>query len=319
MSDMDNPENESKITGSETPSNGEAFARKYADTTPPAQPDLDILSLMESLKAENAELKDRMLRTMAEMENVRRRTERDKNEMAKYAVSDFARDVLVIGDNLRRTIEAVPKKSVAGDPVLTTLLEGVEVTERELFNVLERQGIKRFDPKGEKFDPHVHNAMMRIETSDTAPDTVFQVIHAGYMIGERVLRPADVIVAKAGKGPAVEKIPPSSKHEHSEVPSDDRGMRDKASDTVLPPEPDGENTASAEEIGNVIKMMSGTRKGFGGDEMPSAKAARRVNVTTSVLPQQTPQQQKRTSSMTKPVIDHKDDAPPAGGGRADND
>jgi hypothetical protein len=227
--------------------------------------------------------------------------------------------VLVIGDNLRRAIEAVPKKDVANDPVLATLLEGVVVTERELFNVLERQGIKRFDPKGEKFDPHVHNAMMRIETSDAAPDTVFQVIHAGYMIGERVLRPADVIVAKAGTGPVSEKAPPSLKNDHAELPSDDRGMRDKASDTVLPPEPDSESTASAEEIGNVIKMMSGTRKGFGGEEMPAAKTVRRVNVTTSVLPQQTPQQQKRASSMTKPVIDHKDDAPPASGGRADND
>ncbi len=296
-----------------------SFARKYGDTTPPAQPDLDILSLMESLKAENAELKDRMLRTMAEMENVRRRTERDKNEMAKYAVSDFARDVLVIGDNLRRAIEAVPKKDVANDPVLATLLEGVVVTERELFNVLERQGIKRFDPKGEKFDPHVHNAMMRIETSDTAPDTVFQVIHAGYMIGERVLRPADVIVAKAGTGPVSEKAPPSLKNDHAELPSDDRAGRDKTGETPPPPEPEGENGASAEEIGNVIKMMSGTRKGFGGEEAPSAKTARRVNVTTSVLPQQSPQQQKRTSSMTRPVIDHKDDAPPASGGRADND
>lgn len=303
MSDMENPEKESKTVSTEAAPGGEAAARIDA---PPVQPDLDLVSLMETLKAENAELKDRVLRTMAEMENVRRRTERDKSEMAKYAVSDFARDVLVIGDNLRRAIEAVPKKAAGGDPALATLLEGVEVTERELFKVLERQGIKRFDPKGEKFDPHVHNAMMRIETHDTAPDTVFQVIHAGYMIGERVLRPADVIVAKAATGPAPVKTEAPLMTETNEPLAEQRSepaftppptgeIPVDAYDDDVPP---GEKSPSAEELGNVIKMMSGSRKGFaGGDEPPVSKGAKRVNVTTSVLPQQ-----KRTSAMTKPVI-----------------
>jgi molecular chaperone GrpE len=298
MSDMDNPENGTKIGSDETASSGESSASKNGSNGTPQQPDLTLVSLMETLKAENAELKDRNLRTMAEMENLRRRTERDKTEMAKYAVSDFARDVLTIGDNLRRAIEAVPKTAAANDATLSNLLEGIEVTERELLKALERQGIRRFDPKGEKFDPHVHNAMMRIETHEAAPDTIFQVIHAGYMISERVLRPADVIVAKAATGPAPEKPSP--------VPSFEPLMEPAVQEADVPPPPEPDNSStSAEELGNVIKMMSGTRKGQGGggEDGPASKI-RRVNVTTSVLPQQQQQhhQQKRTSSMTKPII-----------------
>lgn len=153
---------------------------------------------LEALQAENAELKDKVLRAMAEMENMRRRTEREKAEFQKYAISEFARHILVIGDNVRRAIDAVPKEAVASDPALRTLLEGVEVTERELLKVLERHNIKRFDPRGERFDPHRHEAMMKAEMPNVPPDTVIQVLHAGYMIGERVLRPAAVIIAQGG-------------------------------------------------------------------------------------------------------------------------
>ncbi len=172
-----------------------------ADAAGPGSEIDQLKAEIQALKSENADLKDKWLRAKAETENVLRRAEREKADWTKYAVSDFARDVVQIGDNLRRAIEAVPASAVAADPNLKTLLEGVEVTERELLKVLERQKVVRFSPKGEKFDPHVHEAMMRIETSDQPPETVVQVIQAGYMIADRVLRPAAVIVAKERTSP----------------------------------------------------------------------------------------------------------------------
>jgi molecular chaperone GrpE len=156
------------------------------------------LQELGQLRAENAELRDKLLRAMAEMENFRRRSERDKSDGMKYAVSEFARDAVTIGDNLRRAIEAAQKEPLEHNPPLKTLLEGVEVTERELFKVLERHGITRFDPLGEKFDPHMHEAMVKVDAPGVPADIVVQVLQAGYKIGDRVLRPAAVIVAKGG-------------------------------------------------------------------------------------------------------------------------
>jgi molecular chaperone GrpE len=156
------------------------------------------LQELGQLRAENADLRDRLLRAMAEMENFRRRSERDKSDGMKYAVSEFARDAVGIGDNLRRAIEAAQKEPLDHNPPLRTLLEGVEVTERELHKVLERHGITRFDPLGEKFDPHVHEAMVKVDVPGVPADVVVQVLQAGYKIGDRVLRPAAVIVAKGG-------------------------------------------------------------------------------------------------------------------------
>ncbi|GAB4233261.1 MAG: hypothetical protein Kow0032_16420 [Methyloligellaceae bacterium] len=153
---------------------------------------------LEALRAENAELKDKVLRLAADMENLRRRTEREKADTAKYAVSNFARDVLTIGDNLRRAIEHVPADAAEKDPALKSFLEGVEVTERELLNMLERHGITRINPKGERFDPNHHQAMFEVQNPDVAEGTVTEVVQAGYMIAGRVLRPAMVGVAKGG-------------------------------------------------------------------------------------------------------------------------
>src|SRR5271166_2752487 len=150
------------------------------------------------LKAENSDLRDRLLRVMAEMENFRRRAERDKADGMKYAVSDFARDAVSIGDNIRRAIEAAQKEPLEQNAALKTLLEGVEVTERDLFKVLERHGITRFDPLGEKFDPHFHEAMVKVDVPGVPADIIVQVLQAGYRIADRVLRPAAVIVAKGG-------------------------------------------------------------------------------------------------------------------------
>lgn len=157
-----------------------------------------------ALQDENAALKDKLLRTMAEMENLRRRTEREKSDTAKYAISQFARDVLTVSDNMRRAIEAVPDEAVADDAPLKSLLDGVEVTERELTNALERHGIKRLEPKGERFDPHLHQAMFEIDRPDVVAGTVLDVLQAGYMIDDRVLRPALVSVAKGGEKPPAE-------------------------------------------------------------------------------------------------------------------
>ena len=148
--------------------------------------------------AENAELKDRLLRAMAEMENVRRRTEREKQDTARYAISNFARDVLTIGDNLKRAIDHVPAEAAAEDPALKSFLEGVELTERELLNMLERHGVTRIEPAGQRFDPNCHQAMYEVPDSDMPEGTVVEVMQAGYMIGDRCLRPALVAVSKGG-------------------------------------------------------------------------------------------------------------------------
>jgi molecular chaperone GrpE len=154
---------------------------------------------VEALTKEVAEAKDRMLRTLAEMENLRKRTAREVSDARTYGISGFARDVLDIADNLQRALDAVPAEArAAADPGLKSLIEGVELTERSLHNALEKHGVKRFDPAGEKFDPNVHQAMYEVPDPSVPAGTIAQVIQAGYMIGERVLRPALVGVAKGG-------------------------------------------------------------------------------------------------------------------------
>jgi molecular chaperone GrpE len=156
-----------------------------------------------ALQAEVTELKDKLLRTLAEMENLRRRTEREVADQRQYAVTAFARDMLTVGDNLRRAIEAVPKDvREGGDKTLAALIEGVEVTERGLEQSLSKFGVKRLAPKGQKFDPGFHQAMFEVDSPDLAPGTVVEEMQAGYAIGERVLRPALVSVSKrAAKKP----------------------------------------------------------------------------------------------------------------------
>ncbi|MEJ0097960.1 MAG: nucleotide exchange factor GrpE [Bauldia sp.] len=154
----------------------------------------------EALQAEVAELKNKLLRTLAEMENLRRRTEREMADARQYAVANFARDVLTVGDNLRRAIEAVPQEMKDGrDPALSALIEGVEVTERGLDQSLTKFGVRRVETKGQKFDPAMHQAMFEIESAELAPGTVAEEIQAGYAIGERVLRPALVGIVKRPK------------------------------------------------------------------------------------------------------------------------
>jgi molecular chaperone GrpE len=156
----------------------------------------------ESLKAENADLKDRLLRAHAEMENIRKRTEREKSEAHKYAVTRLAKDIVGVSDNFQRALESVPAEAIDQAPALKSLIEGVAMTERELLNALERHGIRRIDPKGQPFNPHQHQAVMEQPDPSVPAGTVTQVFQFGYMIEDRVLRPAMVVVAKGGARPA---------------------------------------------------------------------------------------------------------------------
>jgi len=152
-----------------------------------------------ALAKEVADLRDKMLRTLADMENLRKRTTREVADARTYGISGFARDVLDIADNLQRALDAIPADTrAAADPGLKALIEGVELTERSLLNTLEKNGVKKFDPSGEKFDPNFQQAMYEVPDPSVPAGTVVQVVQAGYMIGERVLRPALVAVAKGG-------------------------------------------------------------------------------------------------------------------------
>ncbi|SDR23394.1 nucleotide exchange factor GrpE [Pseudovibrio sp. Tun.PSC04-5.I4] len=153
---------------------------------------------IEALRAENAALKDRTLRTMAEMENLRRRTEKEVKDAKVYAIAGFARDMLVVNDNLGRAIDALPDEATQNDENLKALVEGVELVEREMLNHLEKHGVKRLSPEGEKFNPHFHQAMFEVPNTEVPNNTVMNVVQAGYVIGERVLRPAMVGISKGG-------------------------------------------------------------------------------------------------------------------------
>ena len=153
----------------------------------------------EALVRENADFRDKMLRTLAEMENLRKRTAREVADARTYGITGFARDVLGIADNLQRALDAVPAETrESADPMLKALIEGVELTERSLLNALGKNGVKKFDPSGEKFDPNFQQAMYEVPDASVPAGTDVQVVQAGYMIGERVLRPALVGVSKGG-------------------------------------------------------------------------------------------------------------------------
>lgn len=154
---------------------------------------------VETLKAENADLRDRFLRLAAEMDNLRRRTDREIKDAKSYAVTGFARDMLAVSDNLRRAIETLPDEArAAADATLTALIEGVEMTERGMLSTLERHGVRKIEAEGQRFDPNFHQAMFEVPNPNVPNNTVVQVVQAGYAIGERVLRPAMVGVAKGG-------------------------------------------------------------------------------------------------------------------------
>lgn len=154
------------------------------------------LERVAELEADAAKLKDQALRAMAETENIRRRSEREREDTAKFAISGFAKSLLDAADNLRRAVEAVPGDAVEADPALKTLVDGVAATERQLLAAFERNGVTRIDPVGEAFDPNFHQAMFELPGTGKPAGTVVQVIQSGYVLQGRLLRPAMVGVAK---------------------------------------------------------------------------------------------------------------------------
>lgn len=158
---------------------------------------------VEALKAEAADLKDRLLRALADTENMRRRTEREKQDASQYAVTKFARDMLSVADNLKRALEAYPADARASaDPQLKAILDGVDATERHLQTTLERHGITLIDTNGAKFDPNLHQAIAEVPAEGKQPGSIVNVVQTGYLIADRLLRPAMVTVARAGGGAA---------------------------------------------------------------------------------------------------------------------
>ena len=184
------------------PQNG-AHAGTHAEAAQPAEANPQAEALA-ALTAERDEFKDRALRTLAEMENLRRRTEREVADARTYAVTNFARDMLNVADNVRRALESVPAEARAGaEGALKGLIEGIELTERDLAKTLERHGVKAVEPQGQRFDPNRHQAMFEVPNTEVPNGTVVQVVQTGYVIGDRTLRPALVGVSKGGpKAPA---------------------------------------------------------------------------------------------------------------------
>ncbi|WP_169566970.1 nucleotide exchange factor GrpE [Sneathiella limimaris] len=155
-------------------------------------------SVEEQQAAEIADLKEKLLRAMAETENMRRRSQKDKEDAMNYGITKFARDILTISDNLRRAIESVGEEDRENETV-KSLLAGVEMTETELQNTLAKHKVQVIEAEGQKFDPNLHQAMFEIENPEVEPGTILQVMQAGYVIADRLLRPSLVGVAKGGQ------------------------------------------------------------------------------------------------------------------------
>jgi molecular chaperone GrpE len=167
-------------------------------------------SLEEALaaaRAEAAQMKDQALRAMAEAENTRKRAVRDRDDAQKYGVTNFAREMLTVADNLRRALEAIPAETLQTDEALKTLYDGVAATERQLEAALGKQQIQRIWPEGERFDSNFHQAMFEVPDTGKPAGTVVQVLQAGYKIHDRLLRPALVGVAKGGSAAANDTAP----------------------------------------------------------------------------------------------------------------
>src|ERR1700748_751405 len=187
------------MTDPNRPNDDATKAEEPVVSKPYVMPDDPEEGSVEALTKEVAEARDKMLRTLAEMENLRQRTRREVADAKTYGITGFARDILDIADNLQRALDAVPAEAKAtADPGLKALMEGVELTERSLLNTLEKNGVRKFDPSGERFDPNFQQAMYEVPDTSVPAGTVVQAVPAGYTIGERVLRPALVAVSKGG-------------------------------------------------------------------------------------------------------------------------
>jgi molecular chaperone GrpE len=199
MNDGNNPQNEKLSQTNGEPENAADAAPAQSDAAP-AQSDAERdAAAVQALIAENASLKDKVLRTLAEMENLRRRTDKEVADAKAYGVTSLARDMLTFADNLRRALENVPAEvREAADNALKAFVEGIELTERDFLSRLTRHGVRKLEPKGQKFDPNFHEALYEAHDETIPPGTVAHVVEEGFAIGDRVLRPAKVGVAKGG-------------------------------------------------------------------------------------------------------------------------
>jgi molecular chaperone GrpE len=186
------------MTDTTAANNNSAVAAADGDATAAAETGAAGAGPDAALAKEVADYKDKLLRALADMENLRRRTDREVADTRAYAVTSLARDMVGVADNMRRALEAAGDAGMVVEGPGKALLEGVELTERELLKVLEKHGIKRFDPQGAKFDPNLHQAMFEVPDANVPSGSVVQVIQPGYMIADRVLRPAMVGVSKGG-------------------------------------------------------------------------------------------------------------------------
>ncbi|MEH3117195.1 MAG: nucleotide exchange factor GrpE [Methylorubrum populi] len=199
----DDMENQARHDGAEAPPAAEAAQAALRTAGADAE-------ALAAAIAERDEFKDRLLRTLAEMENLRRRTEREVADARTYAVTGFARDMLNVADNIRRALDSVPADARAGaEGALKGLIEGIDLTDRDLAKTLERHGVKVVDPDGQRFDPNRHQAMFEVPNAEVPNGTVVQVVQTGYVIGERTLRPALVGVSKGGPKPESNKDKPA--------------------------------------------------------------------------------------------------------------
>jgi molecular chaperone GrpE len=174
-------------------------AASAAPAAESAEGEPDPFKVLQNLQQENADLKDKLLRSLADIENMRRRTDREVADAKIYGVSSFARDMLPFADNLRRAVESVPSElRERGDASAKALIEGIELTERDFLSRLTRHGVKKLEPLGAKFDPNMHEALYEIPDETKPNGTVVQVMEEGYAIGDRVLRPAKVGVSRGG-------------------------------------------------------------------------------------------------------------------------
>jgi molecular chaperone GrpE len=190
-------------------------AEPEAASAAPVEPQPDLAAELDKARAEAAALKDQLLRALAEAENTRRRAQRDREETARYAAAPLARDILPVADNLARALAAVPAEALAKDEALKNLVDGIAATERQLQSALERHAIKVIEALGEKFDSHRHQAMYEMPGDGKPAGTIVQVLQKGYMLHDRLLRPALVGVAKAEPQtePANDAEPPESRSE----------------------------------------------------------------------------------------------------------
>lgn len=181
---------------------GDATGAERAEDAPEtdADPVAALTAENSALAAEVEMLKDQALRAMAEMDNLRRRTRREVEDAQKFALTGFARDIVGIADDLRRALDSVPEEALAGNDLLRTLAEGIELTERNFLGKLEKYGISQVTRKGEAFDHNLHQAVFEVPTDAVPPGTVVQVLESGFTLHERLLRPATVGVSKATGG-----------------------------------------------------------------------------------------------------------------------